>query len=334
MTNPLSDALTLHAEALAAWNECRTKARQIKDPKERATALEALKGERPVHPYLGGLSLAALRQGNRRMLAPIRTRHVDAKTEHADTLAAWKERRAKAKQIKDPEQRAKALEDLGERPTHPALVAAGCAVVSATLLAGVPVVRHYAGVAISSGLTLWVIAALILGNTTTPESTKQAPAKETGDAPADDADEVDQEEPEAAVPTPAEAHRLTASLAADETSVLLTRLAADLAASHPGWEPSTKAVRTLLAEARIPVRAGVRTPDGNGPGVHHQDVPALPSPAESAPAPRVVANVGAGQSANTNANNTGEWSTREGFVMRTDPDNPARTIIVSHTTAA
>ncbi|MGA5824257.1 hypothetical protein ACPC54_41240 [Kitasatospora sp. NPDC094028] len=334
MTNPLSDALTLHSEALAAWNECRAKARQIKDPKERAAALEALKGERPVHPYLGGLSLAALRQGNRRMLAPIRSRHADAKAEHADTLTAWKERRAKARQIKDPEQRAKALEDLGERPTHPALVAAGCAVVSAVLLAGVPVVRHYAGVAITSGLTLWVITALILGNTTGPETAAKAPAEDVVDAPADGADEDDQEEPETTAPTPTETHLLTASLTASKRSVLLTRLATDLGASHPGWEPSTKAVKALLAEAGIPFREGVRTPDGNGPGVHHQDVPPLPSPRDPAPLAGVVANVGAGQSANANANNASAPTGREGFVLQPHPTDPARTIVVHTSDAA
>ncbi|MFJ8626242.1 hypothetical protein ACIRD3_25865 [Kitasatospora sp. NPDC093550] len=325
----------MHAQALAAWRECRTKAQQIEDPEQRAAALRTLAGERPVHPYLGGLSLTALRQGNRRMLAPIRTRHADARAEHAETLAAWKTRRTKAQQIEDPEQRAAALDALKrERPTHPALLAVGCAVVSAVVLAGIPAVRQHAGAILGGGLTLWLITALILGNTTAPEKPKQTLTADADVGASEAADEDQEEEPETTVPTPADAHRLTASLTARETSVLLTRLASDLAANHPGWEASTKAVRTLLSEAGIPVRAGVRTPDGNGPGIHHQDVPPLPSPSQTAPVPHVVANVGAGQSANANANNTDEWSTREGFVMRADPDNPARTIIVGRATAA
>jgi hypothetical protein len=140
--------------------------------------------------------------------------------------------------------------------------------------------------------------------------------------------------PEPIAPGPAMVHALTASLTAGGDSVLLTRLAAELAASHPGWEPSTKAVRALLAGADIPVRDGVRTPHGNGPGVHHQDVPPLLSPSVATPLPGVVANVGAGQSANANANNAEEWTTQEGFVMRAHPDEPAQTIVVGRTNTA
>jgi hypothetical protein len=181
--------------------------------------------------------------------------------------------------------------------------------------------------ALTTTATLWLLAALILGNTST-DPTATTPSA------GDDADEHGQEEePETTAPTPAETHLLTVSLTASGSSVLLTRLAADLGAAHPGWEASTKTVRTLLSEAGIPVREGVRTPDGNGPGVHHQDVPPLPSPSESAPLPGVVANVGAGQSANANANNGVAPTGREGFTTRPDPDNPARTI-VCQTTAA
>jgi hypothetical protein len=57
------------------------------------------------------------------------------------------------------------------------------------------------------------------------------------------------------------------------SSVLLTQLktAAGL--------PDTRAVRNLLDAAGIPVRSGVRTSAGNGPGVHQDDIPA-PLPAE------------------------------------------------------
>ncbi|MEU6342203.1 hypothetical protein ABZ883_14825 [Streptomyces sp. NPDC046977] len=78
----------------------------------------------------------------------------------------------------------------------------------------------------------------------------------------------------------------------DQRGALLTLLAAELGAAD------TKAARELLAEAGIPVRAGVRTPAGNGPGVHRLD---LPSP-DSGRAP--VGVVAAGEAPNANANNT------------------------------
>ncbi|MER6396871.1 hypothetical protein ABT263_12550 [Kitasatospora sp. NPDC001603] len=205
------------------------------------------------------------------------------------------------------------------------------------LIVGGPLIWSLARPWIQPGIGLllgvWWIAALIHA----PAHRKAAPAEGEEDqeqaVPAveeEPAEEDPVEAPRATVPTPVETHSLTASLTASGCSVLLTRLAADLGAAHPSWTGSTKAVRALLSQAGVPVREGVRTPDGNGPGVHHQDVPPLPSPSET-PA---VANVGPGQSANANANNTREWSTREGFVMQTDPDNPARTIIVGRSTAA
>jgi hypothetical protein len=81
------------------------------------------------------------------------------------------------------------------------------------------------------------------------------------------------------------------SLAGDDRgSVLLTALRDELKL------PDTKTVKQLLDEARIPWRAGVRTRAGNGPGVHREDLPPLPSPAPSG-------GVGAGEDANANANN-------------------------------
>ncbi|MFD8251922.1 hypothetical protein [Streptomyces werraensis] len=59
-------------------------------------------------------------------------------------------------------------------------------------------------------------------------------------------------------------------LVGDGRGVLLTRLRDDLGA------PDTKTVRQLLEAAGIPVRAGVRTGAGNGPGVHVDDIPAPP----------------------------------------------------------
>lgn len=57
------------------------------------------------------------------------------------------------------------------------------------------------------------------------------------------------------------------SLAGDGRHVLLTELRDAVGA------PDTKAVRALLDEAGVPVRSGVRTPAGNGPGVHQDDIP-------------------------------------------------------------
>lgn len=269
--------------------------------------------------YLEGVSLAAFARGNRRILAPLKARHAEASTDHAAALVDLRARRAKAMALKDPTERAKALEELGERPLHPTLVAAGCAVVAAVV--GWPMLHGHAGAVVAGGLTLWVIVALIAG-------------QEQPEAAVEDAEEFDGEEPPATVPTPADAHRVTASRTAAGTSVLLTRLAADLAAQHPDWDPSTKAVRALLAEAGIRVREGVRTPGGNGPGVHHEDAPApLPSPG-AAPEAGVVANVGAGQSTNANANNVEEWVGSAGFIMRAHSDDPARTTILGRTDAA
>ncbi|MFE6500752.1 hypothetical protein [Kitasatospora sp. NPDC057738] len=334
----LEDALTLHAETLAAWNEARTAARKIKDPAERAAALEVLKGKRPVHPYFGGLSLTALRQGNHRLLAPIRARHADAKAEHAETFNAWKERRTKALEIKDPAERAKTLEALkGERPTHPRTVMIGCAVVSAALLAGIPAVRHYAPVSITTGLTLWMITALVLGQKR-PDHTQQPPAEQTrkstpeadGREPDEEPEEDAEEEPSPTEPTPAEARHVVAVLGADGTHVARTIVAARLAAAHPLWKPSAKAVTALLTQAGVRVRDGVRVDGVSVPGIHHDDVPPLPSSTTSTRGPGVVA----GQSDNNNHNNAEERPTREGFVMRADPDDPARTIIVSRAATA
>ncbi|MFJ9448182.1 hypothetical protein ACIRRH_41160 [Kitasatospora sp. NPDC101235] len=334
MNSYLEDARAQHVEALTAWRERRAEALKIEDPNQRAAALKTLQGERPAHPLVDGISLTAIGRGNRRLLAPLKTRHANAKAEHAEALGAWRERRAKALEIKDPEQRAAALEEIGRaKPTSPVLVATGAAVVATVVVW--PMLHGHRAAIVSGALTLWVLVALVLGQTTPEQQPPAEKAEEdTSKAGDQEPDGEAEEEPDETLPTPAETHALTASLATGGTSVLLTRLAADLGAAHPLWKASTKAIRALLAQASIPVREGVRTPDGNGPGVHHEDVPPLPSPSRTAPLADVVANVGAGQSANTNTNNTEEWSTQEGRVMRADPENPARTIIVSRAPAA
>ncbi|MFD7645923.1 hypothetical protein ACFV4P_35420 [Kitasatospora sp. NPDC059795] len=236
--------------------------------------------------------------------------------------------------------------------------AAGAAALM--LIVGGPLIwslaRPYIQTGIGVLIAAWWLAALIYApspNTRKEEHDQEVSATTEEKLPGDgsddefedddegdfDDDEEDQEdpveEPVPTSPTPAEIHALTVALTAGKSSVLHTRLASELGAVHPSWQASTKAVKTLLTAAGIPYREGVRTPDGNGPGVHHQDVPPLRSPSQAAPLPPVVANVGAGQSANANANNTANSTpTGDQEVWQVDPDNPSRMFLVRHTTAA
>ncbi|MFJ2868820.1 hypothetical protein [Kitasatospora sp. NPDC087314] len=217
--------------------------------------------------------------------------------------------------------------------------AAGAAALM--LIVGGPLVWSLARPWIQPGIGLllggWWIAALI--HAPTPgkgkSKAKREAEPEQAQEPAEDqpvptAEQEPGEAPEPTAPTPADARRAVAVLGADGTHVALTAVTAHLAAAHPLWKRSGKAVRALLSEARVEVRGGVRVEGVSVPGIHHDDVPPLPSPSETTPDRVVVA----GQSNNNNHNNAQEWSTREGFVMRADPDNPARTIVVSRTNAA
>jgi hypothetical protein len=99
--------------------------------------------------------------------------------------------------------------------------------------------------------------------------------------------------------------------------------------------PDTKAVRALLDEAGIPVKRGVRTPGGNGPGVHHTDIPA-PLPESGTPSGGCVC---AGHAANANTNNETEEAPEKGLrVQRSDYGatyyNPAETRRRHHTLKA
>jgi hypothetical protein len=147
--------------------------------------------------YLAGVSLAAIGRGNRRMLAPIKAHATEKRQGHGEALATWKERRAKAREIKDPEERAKALEELGrERPSHPMLVAAGCAVVAAVVVW--PMLHGHRAALLAGAATLWILVALILGQTD-KEAPGEAPANSSVDGadntPADDDGEWIQEAP-------------------------------------------------------------------------------------------------------------------------------------------
>lgn len=90
---------------------------------------------------------------------------------------------------------------------------------------------------------------------------------------------------------------LIRTLVGDAKGVLLTGVRDHLEHLAPaGW--TTKDVRELLTDCEIPVRPGVRTPAGNGPGIHRDDLPPLPT---TPPPP--VGVVAAGQDTNTNTNN-------------------------------
>ncbi|MEU2510187.1 hypothetical protein ABZ621_36615 [Streptomyces sp. NPDC007863] len=111
---------------------------------------------------------------------------------------------------------------------------------------------------------------------------------------------------EADVDEPVDIVTVLQELSEGGNGVLLTALrkAANL--------PDTKTVRALLTDAGIRVRAGVRTPAGNGPGVHADDVPP-PSPTTSDPSPSRC--LCSSEATNANTNND-----RPDIVQ--DPENP------------
>ncbi|MEU4296367.1 hypothetical protein [Kitasatospora aureofaciens] len=315
----LDDATAQHAEAMAAWRERRAEAREIKDPKERAAALEALMGERPTHPYLAGISLAALGRGNRRMLAPLKARHKEAKASHAEALTVWRDRRAKAGEIKDPEQRAKALDELkGERPTSPLLVAAGTAVVAAVIVW--PMLHGHHAAILAGGLTLWVLAALVLGNT----DPRSEPAK--GTASAQDGH-------------PAATQATKKPDEADEQAQFVTLLHKLMPGTQPGkndrihlvqiaaaWTgeegADTAPIRALLTTLNIPI-TDCRVP-GRGPskGIYLRDVPPLPDPDR-----RPLAGVVAGPDQQQQQQQRSAAAIQKGFWTKDDPDSPNHSIV-------
>ncbi|MFF7550921.1 hypothetical protein ACFZCU_46065 [Streptomyces canus] len=119
--------------------------------------------------------------------------------------------------------------------------------------------------------------------------------------------EPDDDEP--AEPEPEDLRDLVRDLIGDDRGVLLTAL------RQPLHAPNTRAVREVLAAAGIPVRPGVRTASGNGPGVHHRDLPAPSLPSAEPPAEDVVA----GETANANTNNNLRVESREGMTIINDP---------------
>lgn len=129
-------------------------------------------------------------------------------------------------------------------------------------------------------------------------------APEQTDEPSDDATDA-----ELAEPDPQDVADLVRDLIGDDRGVLLTGLRQPLRAA------STRAVREMLDGAGIPVRPGVRTSAGNGPGVHRDDMPA-PAPPPEAPSSE---GVGAGEHANTNTNNALRVQSQAGMTIINDP---------------
>ncbi|MFD4740603.1 hypothetical protein ACFWNQ_25045 [Streptomyces virginiae] len=85
--------------------------------------------------------------------------------------------------------------------------------------------------------------------------------------------------------------------------------------------PDTKAVRSLLGEAGIRIRDGVRAAGKNGPGVHNEDVPALPGSENGSPSGGCLCS----SDANTNANNTAPSDPQEG--LRVEPIGQSGSVI-------
>lgn len=104
-------------------------------------------------------------------------------------------------------------------------------------------------------------------------------------------------------------------LASDGQHARLTQLA------EAAGLPDTRTVRTLLHEAGIPVRPGVRSGGKNGPGVHHDDVPPLSGGGSGAPSGGCLCSSGA----NTNANNTPSEGAEEG--LRVEPIGQSGSVV-------
>ncbi|MDX2922476.1 hypothetical protein [Streptomyces sp. NE06-03C] len=129
----------------------------------------------------------------------------------------------------------------------------------------------------------------------TTEAPEEAPEGPREDAP-EEADEAPEGPPVEALPAPPRGVVIEAlhHLYQGGSGVLLTLLSEQLGTAD------TRALKEVLTEVGIPYRSGVRTPAGNGPGVHREDTPALPLSQGDPPGVGVVA----GQPANANTNNT------------------------------
>ncbi|MFB7908133.1 hypothetical protein ACFC1T_17010 [Kitasatospora sp. NPDC056076] len=268
--------------------------------------------------YLEGISLAALARGNRRLLAPIKTHAAEKRQSHNEAVAAWKERRDKALAIKDPEQRFTALEALrGERPSNPLLVVAGCAVVAA--IVAWPMLQGHRTAIAAGTVTLWILAALVVGNTiqrarpakgTTPKPGEDSAATEA----TDDAEEADEHTEFLTL-----IHRLMPGTKPGKNDrIHLVQIAYEWADDGTDTAP----VRALLADLNIPV-TDCRVP-GRGPskGIYLRDVPPLPDHSREP-----LSGVVAGPDQQQQQQQRSDVATQKGFWTKAHPDQPNRSII-------
>lgn len=140
----------------------------------------------------------------------------------------------------------------------------------------------------------------------------QAPEDEPEEEPVEDSEPVEEEPVE---PDRADVADVVRDVLGTDRGALLTALRGPLGVAD------TRAVRECLDAAGIPIRAGVRTAAGNGPGVHRADVPTPRLASPDAP----VGVVAAGEDANANANNRPTVQAREGMTIITDPADSHRT---------
>ncbi|MGX1301388.1 hypothetical protein RKD35_002876 [Streptomyces albogriseolus] len=173
---------------------------------------------------------------------------------------------------------------------------------------------------------------------TSPGQPEQEPAdtpdEEPADSPAEEPDEAP-EEAAAEPPAPPSPEAIAGALHhlyRGGSGVLLTTLRQHLSLPH------TRAVREVLGGAGIRVREGVRTPGGNGPGVHTHDFPPLPPSPDPSPGDVVCA----GESTNNNNANAESgpqkglradgsyWPPGRDYHFEPDPTNPHGTLIIHH----
>ncbi|WP_406000704.1 hypothetical protein [Streptomyces sp. NBC_00829] len=159
--------------------------------------------------------------------------------------------------------------------------------------------------------------AVAVGLLAAHQAGRTADAEEL-DEPDDEHPEDDEDEqPEAWHPD--DVIELLWELIGERNGVHLATVRTELEAeTRRPWTPAD--VRSLLADAGVPMRDGVRVRGvGNSTGVHRDDVPPLPSPA---PPPAPVGVVGAGHDANTN--NSPQVDRNEWGVTITDPTEKHR----------
>lgn len=145
---------------------------------------------------------------------------------------------------------------------------------------------------------------------------------ETAEGQEDETEKEEESEEDPFAYSPEDVVEMVWELIGDRNGVLLSQIREQLQA-ETGIVWSSQDVRALLAEASVPVRPGVRVRGvGNSTGVHRDDVPPLPShPSPAAP----VGVVDAGQTANTNTNNTAATAhvLPDGGVIVSTPDDGA-----------